>query len=131
MRETDRNRKRIGKQGEMAARAYLEHLGWEIVAANYRCIHGEMDLIAREINGAQITLVFVEVKTRRGSRHGMPGEAVDARKQGRLIAIAQAFLAEKQGGGDEPAYRFDVVEVVTGPDGLMTVHRYPAAFTAD
>ena len=131
MTGTDRNRKQIGARGETVVRVHLERMGWEILATNFRCRSGEMDLIARARDGEQATLVFVEVKTRRGSRHGAPIEAVDARKQRRLVAIAQAFLAARQAGGEEPACRFDVAEVLTGPDGLMTVQLRHAAFTAD
>ena len=131
MPAADPNRKLVGARGENAVRAYLKHLGWEILTTNYRCKQGEMDLIALETVGQDATLVFVEVKTRRGDRHGGPLEAVDARKQRRLIAIAQAFLADQQAGGEEPSCRFDVAEVRTGPDGSMSVELRRAAFMAD
>jgi putative endonuclease len=127
----ERNRKRIGAYGETAVRVHLERMGWEILAANFRCQFGEMDLIARAGLGNEETLVFVEVKTRRSARHGAPIEAVDTHKQSRLIAIAQAFLARQQAGGEEPACRFDIAEVFTDPDGLMRVQLHRAAFTAD
>ena len=115
---TEENRKRLGASGETIARTHLERLGWRILAANFRCAAGEMDLIAAEPTPQGEILVFVEVKTRRGRAHGSPSEAVDARKQERLAAVALAYLAERNAGGEEPACRFDVVEVLFGPDGL-------------
>jgi putative endonuclease len=87
-----------------------------------------MDLIARDLTGDQPSLVFVEVKTRRGTQHGAPAEAVDRRKQRRLYAIARAYLAEQEAGGEEPACRFDVAEVLIDPDGLMRVVLHRAVF---
>jgi putative endonuclease len=128
MTDANRNRKQLGTNGETVVQAYLKRLGWEIVAVNFRCVHGEMDVIARETQQGNTILAFVEVKTRRGGQHGMPIEAVDARKQSRLIAIAQTYLAEQAYGGDEPACRFDIAEVFSGPDNLMTVLLHRAAF---
>jgi putative endonuclease len=116
--------KALGNSGERIARAHLERLGWQMLATGFRCAQGEMDIIA--MDGA--TLVFVEVKTRRGKMHGTPVEAVDARKQSKLVAIAQAYLAARDAGGEEPACRFDIAEVFMGPDGLARVHLRRAAF---
>jgi putative endonuclease len=121
--------KRLGTEGETVARAYLEQQGWRIIRMNFRCAAGEMDVIAEEPSLPEPTLVFVEVKTRRGVRHGSPREAVDGRKQQRLAAVAQTFLGERAAGGDEPACRFDIVEVFVGADGLSRVVLHRAAFT--
>ena len=118
----------VGSGGETVVRAYLQGLGWRILATNYRCAQGEMDLIAVEPTLPEPVLVFVEVKTRRGTAHGSPIEAVDRRKQKKLVAIAQTFLAERNAGGAEPACRFDVAEVFVGPDGLARVTLQRAAF---
>jgi putative endonuclease len=131
MKETKDGRKRLGTEGETVVRAYLEQRGWRIVAMNYRCTAGEMDVIAEEPTQPELTLVFLEVKTRRGVQHGSPREAVDHRKQQRLIAVAQTFLGERATGGDEPACRFDIVEVFVGADGLSRVVLHRAAFTAE
>src|ERR1051326_1955661 len=119
--------KQLGAGGEGIVKAHLERLGWRILASNYRCKAGEMDLIAEEIVHNDTTLVFVEVKTRRGRTHGAPIEAVDERKQSKLTAIAQCYLGERDAGGAEPSCRFDVAEVVFGPDGLATVTLHRAA----
>ena len=99
----------------------MERIGWRVLAANYRCPSGEMDLIAIEPSPSGDVLVFVEVKTRRSRRHGSPAEAVDARKQEKLSIVAQSYLADRDSGGDEPASRFDIAEVFIGPDGLASV----------
>lgn len=116
-----RNLRHVGTEGERVVRAHLEHLGWRIVAMNFRCSAGEMDLIAEQPAAEGTVLVFVEVKTRAGGAHGAPSEAVDTRKRERLRNIALAFLSARDGGGREPACRFDVAEVRLGADGLSTV----------
>lgn len=130
MADAPRGRKRLGSEGETVAQAHLKRLGWRILAQNYRCIAGEMDLIAEEPTLPEPTLVFLEVKTRRSIQHGSPREAVDYRKQQRLAAVAQIFLGERETGGEEPPCRFDVVEVFVGADGLSRVVLHRGAFTA-
>ncbi len=79
-----------------------------VLARNWRCKVGELDLVA--LDGT--TLVFVEVKCRSSDRIYDPGLAVDVRKQLRLRRVAQAFLSTER-----PRYRqcrFDVVSVVAG-----------------
>ena len=125
------NRKQLGTRGEAIVQAHLERLGWRVLARNFRCALGEMDLIAQEPDSEGGTLVFLEVKTRRGSDHGSPIEAVDVRKQSRLAGVAQAYLAERNVGGEEPACRFDIAEVFFGPDGLARVSLRRAAFSAN
>lgn len=130
MAEKPPGRKRLGSEGETMAQIHLERLGWRIVARNYRCAAGEMDMIAEDPTTPEPTLVFLEVKTRRGARHGSPREAVDHRKQQRLAAVAQIFLGERAAGGEEPACRFDIVEVYVGADGLSQIVLHRAAFPA-
>jgi putative endonuclease len=115
------HRKRLGTDGETVAARFLEARGWRILARNFRCVGGEMDLIAKAPGENGPVLVFVEVKTRRGTQHGTPIEAVDARKQARLSTVAQTYLGQRDMGGEEPDCRFDVVEVLFGPDGLARV----------
>jgi putative endonuclease len=100
------HRQALGRAGEAAAETYLRALGYAILARNHRCAGGEVDLVARDGE----TLVFVEVKTRRSAAYGSPLEAVDGRKQGRLVRAARHFLGTRPGGGR--AARFDVVGVV-------------------
>lgn len=122
------NRRQLGAQGEAIVRQHLERLGWRILAANFRSASGEIDLIAEERIGETAVLVFLEVKTRRGRRHGAPAEAVDLAKQRRVIATAQDYLAHRDGGGEEPACRFDVAEVTLEAEGLMQVELHCAVY---
>lgn len=98
------NRGSLGKWGEDRAEAYLEEQGWTVERKNLNTPVGECDLLARD--GDQ--LVFVEVKTRSGSRFGSPEEAVTRRKRNQLRRVARYVLATL----DEPAScRFDVIAI--------------------
>jgi len=98
-------RRELGRRGEALAAELLEAQGLTIVERNFRCRAGEIDLVA--LDGA--TLVFVEVRSRRGDRVGTPFESVDPRKQIRLTRVARHFLAAR--GCAERDVRFDVVGI--------------------
>lgn len=100
----------LGDEGERLACRHLRRSGLKILARNFRDTSGEVDIIARDGD----TLVFVEVKTRRG---GEPLEAVTAEKQRRLTRAALVFL--KANRLLETRCRFDVVSVVR-PDSSTT-----------
>jgi putative endonuclease len=100
-----------GKAGEALAVRHLQREGYRIVERNYRCVFGEMDIIAREGG----TFVFVEVKSRRSVQFGDPKYAVDQRKQRKMSAVALCYLKEKR-LLDHPA-RFDVVTVLFSEEG--------------
>lgn len=102
---------RPGPAGEDAAAEWLSARGMEIVARNYRCRSGEVDVIGMERG----TLVFVEVKTRKGGSFGAGSEAVDARRRKRLARAAETFLLRY--GTRPPRCRFDVMEVNVDIDG--------------
>jgi putative endonuclease len=95
----------LGREGERLAELYLRKKGYTLVQRNYRCSGGELDLIVLD----RRVIVFVEVKTRTGSGFGTPFEAVESRKQQRMIRAAQVFLAEKR--LQQRDARFDVVGV--------------------
>lgn len=99
----------LGRAGEEQAARFLQARGLTLVARNWRCRFGEIDLVA--LDGSQV--VFVEVKTRTGTAFGTPAEAVDGRKQARLARLASAFLQER-GWWHRPV-RFDVVAVGPAP----------------
>lgn len=82
------NLKQIGGGGERAAARRLTALGYRIVERNVRAPWGEIDLVA--LDGE--TLVFCEVKTRRGDAAGSPDEAIDPRKQARIARLAEGYL---------------------------------------
>jgi putative endonuclease len=100
-----RERLEIGKRGEDLALKRLKKMGYKKIIRNYRCPLGEVDLIAEDSG----TLVFVEIKTRRGRSVGYAKEAVDARKRRQLSKVALAYM--KSNDCFETSARFDVVAV--------------------
>ena len=100
----------LGRRGEAAARKYLERHGVRIVAENFSCAAGEIDLVGRERD----TLIFVEVKTRTSAAFGPPHLAVHWQKQRQIVRAAQWYLAEQR--TPDTACRFDVL-AVTFPEG--------------
>lgn len=101
-----KNNKEKGTNGENVAKAHLIRKGFIVLETNYRCIHGEADIIARD--GEYI--VFVEVKYRINCNYGSPREAVDLYKQRRIKKIALNYMAEND--IVNTCFRFDVIEVV-------------------
>lgn len=102
----------LGPWGEAQAAEYLRKKGYRIVGANYRCRHGEIDLIAQKGR----YLVFVEVKLRANDAFAEAREFVDHRKQERLRSAALLYLSQNE---TDLQPRFDVVEVYA-PQGLDT-----------
>jgi putative endonuclease len=84
------NKRSLGQRGEDIATAYLEQQGYTILARNWRCAAGELDIVPRQDE----TLAFVEVRTRRGNRFGSPEESVTPDKQAKLVELAQFYLQE-------------------------------------
>ena len=106
--------KAAGDRGEAATARYLRRQGAELLASQWRCRFGELDLVARDRRG---TICFVEVKLRSSVSHGLPREFVDARKQDRLRKAAACWLSAHE-EEDAPA-RFDVAEVYTDENGRI------------
>lgn len=102
---------RAGRRGEESAVRYLRAHGYRVLKRNVRARFGEIDIVAREGD----TLCFVEVKARSSERFGWPEEALNLRKRQRLIRLAQWYL-RRRGGAPLPV-RFDVLSVLSGPDG--------------
>ncbi|MEV0360121.1 YraN family protein [Nocardia sp. NPDC050697] len=100
------DRRTLGAYGEELAARYLETAGMEILARNWRCRYGELDLIART---PELT-AFVEVKTRSGLGFGVPAEAVTFAKRQRIRRLALLWLAEQERPWRR--LRFDVVSVL-------------------
>lgn len=103
----------LGKRGEALAAEKLTALGYQIVARNYRCPAGELDLVARR--GA--AWVFVEVRTRRGIAFGAPEESLTLRKRRHLLAAAQTYLQEHT--LEDVDWRIDLVAVQLTPRGEL------------
>jgi len=101
-------RRALGARGEEAAATwYLEH-GYEVLARNWRCRAGELDLVLRRGR----TFVFCEVKTRSSDAFGAPVEAVTRDKQARLRHLAARWLEEAPVRPTD--IRFDVASVLAG-----------------
>ena len=115
---------KTGKAGEEAAVRHLESLGYRILETNYKDRLGEADIIAFD----DTTLVFVEVKTRKSTRCGTPGEAVDGAKQKRLTRIALSYAARRKVLHRQ--VRFDVVEVIVQGDEVKQIRLIKDAFEA-
>jgi putative endonuclease len=102
-----------GRSGEDAALDTYLRRGYRLVTRNWRCRIGELDLVLARGD----TLVFCEVKTRRGSAFGAGYEAVTGRKRAKVRAVAEAFL---QASGAHPGgIRFDVASVALCPRGAQ------------
>ncbi len=96
----------LGRRGEDMACGYLRRRGYRVLARNYRCPYGEVDIVATRGG----TLVFCEVKSRSGGSMEEALEAVDERRRGRMARVAAHYLA-REGGGDMPC-RFDVIALL-------------------
>ena len=123
-------RKPPGQQGEALACRFLRRNGLKVLARNYRCPRGEIDLIAldrstRKALGAE-TIVFVEVKTRTAEAGTAPEAAVDARKRRQIAAAAEYYLARHDTAGYR--VRYDIVAVVLSPGRPPEIRHSPDAF---
>ena len=112
----------VGRYGERVALQHLEDAGFEILARNWRCPEGEIDIVARDRN----VLVICEVKTRSGLGYGLPAEAITRTKADRLRRLAGCWLDQHPAGGVD--VRFDVVSVVRAQRGAAVVEHLRAAF---
>ena len=118
-------RSAIGRRGEDAALDRYLGSGYRLVARNWRCRLGEIDLVLARGS----VIVICEVKTRRGSSLGGPFEAVTSRKQEKLRRLAHAFLLSESRGSADFAHdiRFDVASVTVLRDDAV-VHVFEDAF---
>ncbi len=114
--------KNLGKFGEDCAAKFLEAAGYTIVARNFRTRSAEIDIIAQLNN----VIVFVEVKARSNIRHGLPVEAVNLRKQKKIIEAAGVFLQDEK--YCDCACRFDVVEVYLCDEQVEQINHIENAF---
>jgi putative endonuclease len=113
----------VGRFGEDVAAALLLDAGLVVLARNWRCELGEIDIVAADAD----TLVIVEVKTRSSLAYGDPAEAVSLAKAARLRRLAVRYLAEH----DDRYWaqvRFDVVSVLRRTPGGPVVRHLRGAF---
>lgn len=111
------------------AREHLERAGYRVLERNFRCRHGELDIIA----AGHDTLVFCEVKTRvAGGRRGpeRPLDGIGPEKRRRLRRVAREWLnAPERTGPRPPALRFDAIGLTVDPSGrLLALDHMEAAF---
>ena len=92
---------RAGVRAEELCADLLRRAGLRVLARNWRCRHGEIDLVAEEGR----TLVFAEVRYRRNERYGGAAESVTAAKRARLVAAARLYLSRRP----DVDCRFDVL----------------------
>ena len=104
--------KNIGDQAELRAKKFLEANGLAIVAQNFHCRLGEIDIIAKSSD----TLIFVEVKYRQKSQFGGAISAVSLTKQEKIKKSARIYLQQQQLNEYNTSCRFDVVAI----DGDMS-----------
>jgi putative endonuclease len=113
----------LGQYGERVAARHLADAGLTIVATNWRCADGEIDIVARERD----VVVICEVKTRRTDAFGTPAEAVTRTKADRLRRLAMRWLRDNPAGGHAEV-RFDVVSILLPRAGSPAVEHLRGAF---
>lgn len=107
-----RDSRLLGRWGEDRAADYLCRKGYRILAANWKCRFGEIDLVAED----GTYLCFVEVKLRKNAAYGPAAAFVDCRKQDKLRTAATLYLSRRP---TDLQPRFDVIEVYA-PQGVET-----------
>jgi putative endonuclease len=117
------SRRQLGRAGEEMAARLLTEAGLVIVARNWRCSYGELDIIAQEVapdyseGGKLVTwLVAVEVRIRRGTRFGTAQASVTPTKQAKVRMVAEAYVMES---GWQGPWRIDVVAIQLDAQGRM------------
>lgn len=121
--------RQIGRIGENAACDWLTKNGYKIVAKNYTCPHGEIDIIAED----EKYIVFVEVKYRKNSIHltkyGRPIHAVTKTKQQHIIYTAKDYI-KRNNPNKKP--RLDIIEIIGNDEGCgftsLQIKHYKNAF---
>ncbi|MGI9262984.1 MAG: YraN family protein [Woeseiaceae bacterium] len=114
-----------GAQYERQAETYLESRGLKLVARNFRCRFGEVDLIMRHGK----CLAFIEVRYRRRNRFSTASGSIDSRKQHRIIRTAAIYLVSHPGYANDPI-RFDVVAFDGAGEGRGGIQWLQDAFRA-
>lgn len=103
---------RVGQQAEDLALNFLTQQGLSLVARNFRCRAGEIDLIMRDHQ----CLTFIEVRYRKSSRFGGSAESVTHQKQQKIIRCAEYYLHQEKQNRDQDC-RFDVIAIYPSDTG--------------
>lgn len=96
-----------GRKGELLGKSYLVKQGYVILDLNYRNKIGEIDIIA--FDKKKKILAFVEVKTRTNLEFGLPCEAVNIKKQKKILNCSNIYISQRQYLDYQP--RYDIIEV--------------------
>lgn len=116
--------KGLGNLGEEIAATFLSTNGYRIIERNFRCKGGEVDIIARDPK--EKSLVFIEVKARRGLSYGVPQLAVTPFKQRQISKAALTWLSKNR--LHDSNARFDVIAILLAVDGRHTIEHIVNAF---
>jgi putative endonuclease len=104
----------VGRRGEDLAAKWYEAQGFDVLARNWHCREGELDIVARRAR----LVVFCEVKARTTDAFGVPAEAVGPLKQAKVRRLAALWFAAQarsnEGSGRRGPVRFDVASVLAG-----------------
>jgi putative endonuclease len=103
------NRKQIGNYGEKLALEAYQEAGYKLVAQQYRCPNGEIDLILQKDN----IIIFVEVRTKTSNRYGTAEESITEKKKQTIRKVSQYFLndAQYKGGDSKYILQYDVISI--------------------
>jgi putative endonuclease len=107
-------RRDTGNYGEKLARDFLKEKGYHIMSTNYRCPHGEIDIIASD----KSCLVFVEVRAKKSNTFGTPEESITTKKMGKLRDTANHYLQNND--NPLPQWRIDFVGVELDRKGKLS-----------
>lgn len=99
------SKQELGKQGENMATKYLQKKGYKIIARNFECKQGEIDIIAKD----KKEYVFIEVKTRQNFQYGKPCEAVNNQKKKHIYKATQYYIYSHK--LENKFIRIDVIEI--------------------
>jgi putative endonuclease len=114
----------VGSLGEEIASSHLTACGYRILERNFRCRGGEVDIIARD--PVDKSLVFIEVKTRRGLTYGVPQLAVTPFKQRQISKAALTWLSKNR--LHDTNARFDVIAILLHTDAAHSIEHIKNAF---
>ncbi len=109
-------KKKLGKAGEAKAAAFLKREGYRIIAKNYQCRIGELDIIAMDGD----ILVAIEVKTRSNLSYGLPCQSITPAKRMKIVGTFRYFLLVNQ--IEDLDIRIDVIEILSTGDGDFINH---------
>lgn len=106
----------LGRKGELVACKYLDKIEYFVIARNFKCVYGEIDIIAVDKN----EIVFIEVKTRCSKQYGEAREAVNRQKKKHIKKASEYFIYKHK--LENKFIRFDVIEVYVKNDKFCINH---------